>query len=281
MLMPTQSPATVVGVTATMLAIDIAVVFLRILARRTRRQSLQADDCLSCYPAVSQAPSSSLQYVFLVLSVPTLGAIKASVLLFYRRIFVVDKTNLRNAQNLLYLSMLGVILLWTTGFLFAFMFACKGNFSAWWTSAISLIENCVDTLELFFSFAVADFVSDVLILVMPVPVATIASLIRMIWDIWARQVGFDVSLDQDLLITTSLFWNILEVSLGIIACCLPTLRGLAREPSVDSWVHNIRDQMSLRSGQSSARSESSMKMSDIDREELLTGVQFVVAVDHK
>jgi len=44
MLMATQSPATVVAVTAVMLTLDMIVVALRVLARRQRRQPLQADD---------------------------------------------------------------------------------------------------------------------------------------------------------------------------------------------------------------------------------------------
>jgi Na+/melibiose symporter-like transporter len=110
-----------------------------------------------------------LQYIFLVISVPTLGAIKASVLLFYRRIFVVDKSDMKSLNNLLYLCTLVIVCLWTTGFTFSFMFACKGNFTAWWTSAVSLITNCVNTLELLFAFGVSDFILDCIILLVPIP----------------------------------------------------------------------------------------------------------------
>lgn len=201
----------------------------------------------------ASANTIQLQYIFLVISVPTLGAIKTSVLFFYRRIFVVDKSSLRSAQNAMYFDMIALVGIWTVGFTFAFTFVCKGHFSAWWTSAISLMTRCVNTLELFLAFAVSDFICDVIILIMPITMvivltdstwtkilippdpqapsttrpkdrriirlltrnnvspynlsspsktkttssATIASLIRMIWVIWARQVGFDVSLDQN------------------------------------------------------------------------------------
>jgi hypothetical protein len=59
------------------------------------------------------------------------------------------------------------------------------------------------------------------------------------------------------LITTLLFWCMLEVSLGIIACCLPTLRGLIKTRSVDSVVHSIREKISLRSLHSARRSNTS------------------------
>jgi hypothetical protein len=146
--------------------------------------------------------------------------------------------------------MIVVVSLWTASLCFSFMFACKGNFSAWWLSASSLIANCINTLQLLFAFAVSDFVTDVIVLTLPIPSvcpmttrteftlmiigrrltvahaskiwcvvglyvrctvrigspfinvanrdrAVVASMIRMIWVIWARNVGFDPSLDED------------------------------------------------------------------------------------
>jgi hypothetical protein len=114
-----------------------------------------------------------LQYIFLVISAPTLGAIKVSVVCFYRRIFVVDKTNLKNLHNVMYLSVIAIVAIWTGGYMLSFIFACKGNFSAWWTSAIDLITKCVNTLELFFSFAVSDFIMDCIIIVLPIPMVCV------------------------------------------------------------------------------------------------------------
>ncbi|EAT90901.2 hypothetical protein SNOG_01252 [Parastagonospora nodorum SN15] len=352
MLMATQSPTTVVVVTAVMLALDIIVVFLRVVARKQRRQPLKADDWF-CFialvswpitmlttntanmylrhsPLALQQHSSSLQYIFLVISVPALGAIKISVVCFYRRIFVVDKTNLRDFSNAMYIFVIALVSIWTGGFCLAFMFSCKGEFAAFWTSAISLITKCVNTLELFFAFAVSDFISDCFIIVLPIPMngklmgqilglhlpvarklgvlfvfllgilATVASLIRMIWVTWARTVGFDVTLDQNrklslymfrqgnlltnlllVLITTSLFWNMLEVSLGIIAACLPTLRGLAKAKSVDSLVNSDRDKISIRSGSASKKSKDSSGSTDGHRKDNSgQGTDFITVADH-
>lgn len=317
MLMPTQSPATVVGVTAALLVLDIVAVALRFIARRTRSQSLKADDWLSfvallltcgisvtlfvgvaqkalAYPTPliplgkrTEVTLSNdkiiivarLQYIFLVMSVPTLGAIKLSVLAFYRRIFVIEKRNPHNMLNILYIAFIVVIALWIGGYTFAFMFACKVNFSAWWTSAISLITNCVDTLNLLYSYAITDFITDALIILLPIPkiwslqlptrvrigvigifllgfLAVIASLIRLIWVNWAKNVGFDPSLDQNLLITTMLFWCMLEISLGVIACCLPTFGPLFQTKSVQSLLGSMRSKLSLRLDKSSNADDS-------------------------
>ncbi|OCL14661.1 hypothetical protein AOQ84DRAFT_15099 [Glonium stellatum] len=316
MLMSTQSPTAVIATAVVLSLLDIIVVGLRFYARRRQRQRVQADDWLTipalalvlglaavlitgvaqhalAYPTpVVQARSSlsetndkiiisaRLQYVFIVMSVPTLGFIKLSFLCFYRRIFIVDKSDIKDVFNVAVTTMICVISLWTGGFFFAFTFACKGHFTAWWTSAISLIENCVNTLNLLYSMAISDFICDVLIVLLPIPriwklhlptsrklavcavfllglVAVLASTIRMVWCIWAHNVGFDTSLDEDLLITALLFWCMVEVALGLLAACLPTLKSLVQIQSVDSMIHSVRSKLSLRSSRSSQSGDSS------------------------
>ncbi|OCL09075.1 hypothetical protein AOQ84DRAFT_376166 [Glonium stellatum] len=320
MLMATQSPLTVVVVTVLLCALDILVVTLRFITRRKLRQSIKADDWLSlaslalilslaatliigvaqhalAYPTPLTSLqtrttitdsndkiiiTARLQYIFLVISVPTLGLIKMTFVFFYRRIFVVEKQNFSNLQNIVYTAMICTIFLWSGGFLFSFIFACKGHFTAWWASASSLITNCVNTLELLYAFAISDFITDSIIILLPLPMiwklrlptsrkvgvtavfllgifAAAASLIRMIWVIWARHVGFNPLLDEDLLITTLLFWCMVEVTLGLLAACLPTLRGLFKPHSVDSVVRSVRSKISLRSANPSSNTSLPMK----------------------
>ncbi|KAF1955639.1 hypothetical protein CC80DRAFT_415320 [Byssothecium circinans] len=323
MLMATQSPSMVVLVTAVMLFLDFVAVILRFLSRRIRIQRCKADDWL-CLAALVWLPVkrtalttsneqvilvAKLQYIFVVISIPTLGFIKLSVLCLYRRIFVTDTTNVQNLHNMLYIFLLSLTAIWATGFCLAFMFACRGHFSAWWTSAISLITNCVNTLELLFSFAISDFLTDAIVILLPIPLviadqweqilklhlpmrkklavlmmfllgtlAMASSLIRMIWVIWARKAGFDISLDQNreyldpflsgfhfcilkqlhihstvmlillvVLITTMLFWSMLEINLGIVAICLPTLRPIFQHKSVESVINSVRGRVSIKS----------------------------------
>lgn len=110
-----------------------------------------------------------LQYIFLVISIPALGAIKLSVLFFYRRIFVIEKSNLRNMHNIMYTVIIAIVAIWIAGFCFTFMFACKGDFDAWWHSALSLMTKCIDTLILLYAYAISDFISDVIIILIPIP----------------------------------------------------------------------------------------------------------------
>jgi hypothetical protein len=53
MLMATQGPGVVVGITAMMLAFDFAAVAMRFKARRVRSQPLKADDWLALFALVS------------------------------------------------------------------------------------------------------------------------------------------------------------------------------------------------------------------------------------
>jgi hypothetical protein len=78
----------------------------------------------------------------------------------------------------------------------------------------------------------------------------------MLWMRWSREVGFDPNLDEArtlafwpmhqktyligaVMTTFSLFWFSLEVQIGLLAACLPTLaslfRGIKLSKSVKSW----------------------------------------------
>lgn len=47
----------------------------------------------------------------------------------------------------------------------------------------------------------------------------------------------------------------MEITLGLLAACLPTLRGLVKSKSADSIFRSVRNVLSLRSASSSSQSE--------------------------
>ena len=69
------------------------------------------------------------------------------------------------------------------------------------------------------------------------------------------------------MITTELYWMMLEITLGLIASCLPTLRGLFKTNSVDSMVKGVRSIFSLRSGSGSGSGSFKTKMSKVESHE--------------
>lgn len=65
-------------------------------------------------------------------------------------------------------------------------------------------------------------------------------------------------LTHAVMITTELYWMQLEITLGLLAACMPTLRGLCRTKSVDSVVRGVRSLFSVRSGSSSGSIKNSL-----------------------
>lgn len=62
------------------------------------------------------------------------------------------------------------------------------------------------------------------------------------------------------MITTELYWMQLEITLGLLASCMPTLRGLFKNlNSVDSVIRGVRSIFSIRSGSASGSIKTSQE----------------------
>lgn len=94
----------------------------------------------------------------------TYGIIKMSVLLLYRRLFV---GALFNRYSLV---LCVVIVPWSLSFLFAFAFQCRTDIANWWTSAATIKAYCDNTNAANLGFVISDVLTDVMILIIPVPV---------------------------------------------------------------------------------------------------------------
>jgi hypothetical protein len=107
-----------------------------------------------------------IEWAMYLICIPALGCIKLSVLFFYHRIFCPQKIGL---ARIFIIMMMCIVVLWAVGFWFANLLACKGNFSAWWGSPVDLITKCVKTLELTYSLSITDFITDAIVLLIPLP----------------------------------------------------------------------------------------------------------------
>lgn len=75
------------------------------------------------------------------------------------------------------------------------------------------------------------------------------------------------------LLTSELYWCMMEITLGLLAACIPTLRGLFRSQSADSIVKGIRSLFSTGQGStSSTELVSSKRSKSLDRDEADTYV---------
>lgn len=114
--------------------------------------------------------TSQVEWALQMMQVLELGCIKLSFTFFYRRIFVTRGRN--SFFNVLTWGTIALVSAWMTAFFFALLFACKGysgDWSAWWGSIIDLTTKCVKTEKLETGLVVSDFLTDVLILLMPIP----------------------------------------------------------------------------------------------------------------
>jgi len=98
--------------------------------------------------------------------IATLGVVKLSILLFYRRIFNVSKKSL---FNILSLMVIAVLVLWTLGFMLAFAFNCKLHFFAMWGSQAELMKYCNTGFGGEQAIVITDFITDLMVLCFPLP----------------------------------------------------------------------------------------------------------------
>lgn len=92
----------------------------------------------------------------------TFGAIKLSVLFFYRRIFV------GRPFNILSWVMVAIVCSWSVAFFFATVFSCHPISAAWGTRE-QLFTECVKTTVKLDVFVVSDPLLDTFILAVPMP----------------------------------------------------------------------------------------------------------------
>ncbi|KAI1101069.1 hypothetical protein F4804DRAFT_23669 [Jackrogersella minutella] len=306
--------------------VDIIAVILRFRIRRAQRQPLLADDWLMIpallittgigiclvygasqkalgYPAniSSDSIGSSLEVSngqvstafkieFSVISmIPlALGCVKGSFLFFYRRIFSVH-----SAVDRLLIGMIALVALWTFGFFFAMVFECGLNFWAVWgpnSSAKNETAHCVNSLHLALSFVVSDFITDVIIICIPVPLiwrlnlstakkmavitifllgavtvgASMTRLLIVTKDVRAN-VNFNPYEDQILVITEYLYWGMIECGIGVLAACFPTLQFLLRGWSLRSFVDSTKSLLGSRSSRMRYINASQQSIYNVDR----------------
>lgn len=104
-----------------------------------------------------------------MMQVLALGCVKLSFLFFYRRVFC-GRTS--TVFGKVAMGIIAIVVIWIISFFFALLFACKGNWSAWWGSVLDLSTKCVETLKLELALVTSDFITDVLIMVIPIPMVS-------------------------------------------------------------------------------------------------------------
>ena len=93
-----------------------------------------------------------------------LGFMKLSFLFFYDRIFTVNR---KSAFSWLLTGTIMIVSVWTCTFFFGTVFQCGTKFGALWGEADA--GNCMNTLQATLAFCISDSVTDVIIIIIPIP----------------------------------------------------------------------------------------------------------------
>ncbi|KAK3989417.1 hypothetical protein QBC44DRAFT_267231 [Cladorrhinum sp. PSN332] len=282
-----QTPGHVVAAGVVLGLVDIAAVTLRFWARKRQKQPLRWDDWLIIpamlfavgiginlvygvsqhalgYPLAIPADyvgnplevstdqttaTSKAEFSFVIMLPIALGCAKLSILFFYYRIFAATTASKR------YHFLVGLqvfVGIWTVAFFLSSVFQCRLQFWAFFGSTMDLIQQCPGTMYIDLSLCITDFVTDLVILAIPVPLiwsishltisnkitalavfclgstTVIASLLRLVILVKIVVGGFDPELDEILVITATLYWGMIECGVGICAACFPVFQVLFR-----------------------------------------------------
>lgn len=104
-----------------------------------------------------------MKFILNVTQVWAFGAIKLSVIFFYRRIFRGKGFEICSK------AMMAIIIAWTLSFFFSFLFGCGTNFEANWSTLEALLTECHPQHTYQQAMAVSDVLTDALILAIPIP----------------------------------------------------------------------------------------------------------------
>jgi hypothetical protein len=118
-------------------------------------------------------------FAFQKLQTLSLGFIKATAILFYRRVFYVGRK--LDIFNITTMVLFVIIMLWTATFFILDLFACGTHIDAAWTGVASYLKYCHIATAFEEALAISDFILDVIILLVPLPkVSTLLLLFSVI-----------------------------------------------------------------------------------------------------
>ncbi|KAI1772959.1 hypothetical protein F4818DRAFT_129498 [Hypoxylon cercidicola] len=215
---------------------------------------------------------SQVEWAYTLMLPVALGCMKASFLFFYMRVFAIQK------QSFIFKFLAGFItfvVIWAVTFFFTTLFECGRDFGAIWDSQNEFQRRCTNTMNLVFALCISDFVTDILIIAIPVPLVlrlnlstrqkvgvcsmfllgggtVVASLIRFIMMVGSFKGDFDMTADNILGVTACMYWGMVECGVGVFAACLPTIQFLFRRWVWEPAVSSTKSMFSSRSSRSSA-----------------------------
>ncbi|KAJ1709592.1 hypothetical protein NYO67_8278 [Aspergillus flavus] len=253
-----------------LLAIATVAVILRFIARFSMKQPFKTDDCLIIVSLLFVCATTGLSIaggtfgagkhvwsvtlpgltnIFKILLTYTFAyagacaACKASILFFYRRVFVIAQQDLLLRLSLLvgfFLTLSYPIIVWVT-----MGNSCK-PLSYFWGQFNGGSGKCIDTNTFFLAAGIINMVNDIVVLMVPFPqiarlqmnprknIAICAILALGCFGCVASVIRiyfvhkFTNSADVTWMMGPLFIWSTIEPAVAIVCACLPHLAPLAR-----------------------------------------------------
>ncbi|KAI0380168.1 hypothetical protein F5Y04DRAFT_289700 [Hypomontagnella monticulosa] len=181
-------------------------------------------------------------YALGIITWPALGMTKISVLLMYKRIFATPRF------GIIAWILVGVIAAWAIAFTFAMALSCTPIESQWFFDLPHSPSTCVNVVALFITALATDVATDSLVLLLPIykirklqmPFArkvmiacifllgSLVSFMGLIRIYYSTKIYhcLEDSFKPDVTwnYSATCYWTIIEVNVGVLSACLPTLR---------------------------------------------------------
>ncbi|KAM0308221.1 hypothetical protein ACHAO8_010203 [Botrytis cinerea] len=212
-----------------------------------------------------------IELSFLLLGIFTLGLIKMSVTFLYWRIFSSNPV-----FRAVLITWLVIIACWTTAFVLAGLLECGSHLLALFSTPTAYLQHCGSAIPSGWANVGSDVGTDFITLLIPLPmiwslrmplhrkllvVATfMLGLLSVGASIGKAYIYITASLgyyksDAILTLTGISVWNLIEVQIGILAACGPTIRPILSDLLPTTSLISLLD--SLRNGLSSRNTEPS------------------------
>ena len=184
--------------------------------------------------------------------------------------------------------MIVIMILWTLTFEILAASQCRTRPSSLWSGSTNYFKYCSVALSYLLSFSISDFITDLMILLVPMPriwllkmgvgrkfgvtiiflsasVGLAASIARMVNIVYVYDHGRQRTADPRLEDEEVNFWSMLEAGLALIAVNLPSIWGLFTKVSPEAILRSVRSAVSIasRSSGDSKNSRPSYKQNKV------------------
>ncbi|KAF2826669.1 hypothetical protein CC86DRAFT_291709 [Ophiobolus disseminans] len=219
---------------------------------------------------ITQLDRRNIEYMWIVvvISILSIGLVKLSVVLLYRRIFAISR-----AFNIYTSGLLALVTAWAIAFLAANLFQCGIHPESAWTNVKMIEKYCYDTSPATSACLLTNLIVDLMILGAPIGIiwrlhmslarklqvtgifalglfsvaAGAARAYILLTDTYGPDEGFFDLRDSN---TDVVMWTLIEIVAALVGCCLPRLRPLLVDTSLGRSLSSLLSTFSLRSNKS-------------------------------